>query len=806
MLPQDIRYAWRSLGNARGFTAVAVACLALGIGINTTIFSVVDGVMLRPYPYADADRIVVLHSVNQRAGVRRGGISYQDFKDFRDQATTVESIAAFGMRSLTISDGTADPERFSGATITWNLFELLGTPPALGRNFVPDDDRPGAEPVVILSHEVWATRYASDRAVIGRAISLNGKPHTVIGVMPPRFAFPETQRLWVTLAPYGEKNARDLRDLQVFAKRRAETTIDRLGSDVTAIAARLADAYPAQNRDVGVAPYPLSDWMLPDEPKLIIMSMMGAVTLVLLIACANVANLLLARASVRHREISIRSALGAGRVRIVRQLLTEAVLIGLLSAPLGVVVAWGGLQVLNAAIPPDEIPYFITWDLDARSLSYTIGVSMLTGIIFGAAPAFQATGASLQESLREGGRGSAGERRGWLRNSLVVLEVALALILLIGSSLFVRSFLNLQSAQVGFDTAPLTSLRFYLPGEQYEPADAKARRVEDVVRRTEAIPGVQAAFASNFVPLGGGGGGGRVLVEGKPVEAGQEPRISYVATTPHLRATLGVPLLRGRDFTDTEGATRSPVALVNQTMARRLWGDEEAVGRRFRVKDNTALPDWFTVIGVVADFRHYQGDSNEAIGPAAYVPHPYEPTLNTGLTIRVATGSPAAVTAAVREHIKLSDPTLPVFQVSSMEELRQRSFWEYRLFGLMFGMFGMIALLLASIGVYGLLSYSVSQRTQEIGVRVALGAARRDVLRLIVGQGLKLAGVGILLGMVGARVVTPVVGTILYNVTPSDPLSFAAVSIFLLVVATVASYVPARRAMAVDPIIAIRNE
>ena len=417
---------------------------------------------------------------------------------------------------------------------------------------------------------------------------------------------------------------------------------------------------------------------------------------------------------------------------------------------------------------------------------------------------FQATGTSLQESLREGGRGSAGERRAWLRNTLVVAQVGLALILLIGSSLFVRSFLNLQGSQVGFDTAPLMTLRFYLPGEAYEPADAKARRVEDIVRRVESVPGVQAAFGSNFVPLGGGGGGGDVFVEGKPVEPGQEPNVSMIAATPHIRQTLGIALVRGRDLTDTEGASKNPLALVNQTMAKQLWGDEDPIGRRFRFKSDT-IPDWFTVVGIVADFRHFQGDSDQTVFPSAYVPYPFEPALNTGLTVRVA-GDPAALTTALREQIRLSDPSLPVFQVSTMENLRQRSFWQYRLFGVMFLLFGVIALVLASIGVYGVLSYSVSQRTQEIGVRVALGAARWDVMRLVVGQGLKLAGIGIVLGMIAAVFITPAVQSILYNVTPTDPLSFSAVAVFLTCVATAASYIPARRAMAVDPIVAIRND
>jgi putative ABC transport system permease protein len=803
MLLQDVRYAWRSLTKDPGFTAIAVACLALGIGINTTIFSVVDGVMLRPYPYQDSERIAFLGGRNQRQHINRAGISYADFKDFREQNRTAASIAAFGRRSLTISDGASEPTRYDGSTVTWNLFELIGQPPALGRNFTPDDDRPGAEPVVMLGHEVWDRRYNRDAGIVGRAIDINGRPHTVIGVMPPRFAFPETQRLWVPLAEYGEKTARDNRSLQIFVRMRPGVTVEQLSTDMNGIAARLAAAYPV-NRDWSVLARPLSNWMLPDQPKLIVLMMMGAVTLVLLIACSNVANLLLARASVRHREISIRSALGAGRFRIVRQLLTEAVMIGLFSAPLGVVVAWGGLQLLDSSIPPDSIPYFIHWSLDTRSLAYTIAISMGTGILFGVVPALQATGASLQESLREGGRGSAGERRAWVRNILVVAQVGLALILLIGSSLFIRSFLNLQGANVGFDTGALMTMRFYLPGQVYEPDDAKARRVEDIVRRTEALPGVQAAFASNFVPLGGGGGGGSIIVEGKPVDPGHELGMSFIAATPHLRQTLGIALVRGRDITDSENTTKTAVALVNQAMAKRVWGDADPIGRRF--KREGEREEWFSVVGVVADFRHFQGDSDDTIGPAAYVPYTFEPALNTGLIVRVASQDPASVSAAVREQIRLSDAALPVFQVSTMEDLRQRSFWQFRMFGVMFFLFGAIALVLASIGVYGVLSYSVSQRTQEIGVRVALGAERGDVLRLIIGQGLRLAGIGIVLGIGGAFAVTPAAQSVLYNVKPSDPFSFSVVAVFLLLVALTASYIPARRAMAVDPLIAIRND
>jgi putative ABC transport system permease protein len=530
--------------------------------------------------------------------------------------------------------------------------------------------------------------------------------------------------------------------------------------------------------------------------------MMGAVTLVLMIACANVANLLLARASVRHREISIRAALGAGRLRIVRQLLTEAVMIGLLAAPLGFAAAWGGLQLLEAGIPPDSIPYFIQWSLDGRSLAYTMIIAAMTGVIFGLAPALQAAKSNLQDSLKEGSRGATGGRRARLRNVLVVAELAMSLVLLVGASLFVRSFLSLQQAHTGFDPTPLMTLRFFLPGAAYESPEAKARRVEDIVGRVESLPGVEAAFGSNFIPFGAGGGGGDVVVEGKPVERGRQPRITLIAASPHLRKTLGVALTRGRDITESEEITRTPVALINQTMATQLWADQDPVGRRFKMAN---APEWFTTVGVIADFRHFQGDNNRPVFPSAYVPYSIGPTLNTGLTVRVA-GDPSRITAAVREEIRASDPSLPVFNVRTMEDLRQLSFWQQQLFGWMFSIFGAVALLLASVGVYGVLSYAVSQRVQEIGVRVALGAERGDVLRLIVGQGIKLALIGIGLGIVGAFGTTWTLRTVLFNVTPTDPLSFAGVAIFLAATALVASYVPARRAMAVDPIIALRSE
>ena len=804
MLFQDLRFAVRTLRKSPGFTLVAVVCLALGIGVNATIFSVVDGVLLRPGPYPDPDSLVVLNATNHPLGVTRAGLSYPDFRDWRDANRTLSGMAAFTQRSLTIADGRTDPERYDGATISWNLFSLLGTPPALGRDFGPEDDRPGAAPVVLLSDDVWRHRYNGDPSIVGRAILVNATPHTVIGVMPPRFMFPETQRLWVPIAPYQNESPRQSRFLGVFARLRPGVTMEQAGTDLSALASRLEATYPKENQSWSALVRPLRSWMVPPQVEIMMLAMMGAVTLVLMIACANVANLFLARASVRHREISIRSALGAGKWRIVRQLLTEAMVIGLISAPLGMLVAWVGIRLVDRGIPPDSVPYFIHWSLDARSLAYTVGISILTGIVFGLAPALQAARSNLQESLKEGGRGAAGSGRARLRSGLVVAEIGMSLVLLVGASLFVRSFLNVQDSSAGFDTSPLMTMRFYLPGSAYDSPEAKARRTEDIVRRVEGLPGVQAAFASNFIPFGSGGSGGTVQVEGRAVEEGQAPRITFIAASPHLRRTLDVALLRGRDLTDSEEFTRTPVALINETMAKQFWPQEDPVGRRFQFQGE-GEPEWFTVVGVIGDFRHFQGDSDRPIFPSAYVPYSFDPALNTGLTIRVS-GEPSRITSAVRQQIRQADVALPVFSMQTMEKLRQLNFWQFRLFGWMFSVFGAIALLLASIGVYGVLSYSVSQRVQEIGVRVALGAERGDVLKLILGHGMKLAGLGIMLGMIGAAGATQFIESILFNVTPTDPVSFGGVALFLTFVALLASYVPARRAMAVDPIVALRNE
>jgi len=804
-LVQDLRYAVRSLIQNPGFAAVTILCLALGIGVNSTIFSVVDTTLIRPLPFKNPEALVALHGTQAANGISNGGVSYPDFRDWQTETRSFASLAAYSNRSMTVTDR-EESERFLGSLVTWDLFPLLGIEPALGRQFREEEDRPGGEPVVLLSHGVWRRKYFGDPSIIGKTITVNGSPRTVVGVMPERFQFPQLSQLWLPLTPLEYTSQRTNRSLTVFARLQG-TSFDAAGKAIVPIAARLASTYK-ENDGWGARLRTLRDELMPADVQLMVTAMMGAVSLVLLVACSNVANLLLTRATARQREIAVRTALGAGRGRIVRQLLTESVLVALASAPLGVVLAYVGLQWLTASIPPEgQIPYYVDWDMNGRVIIYTILVSVVTGFVFGLAPAFHAADADLHRSLKDGGRGAGGSaQRNRVRNVLVVAEIALSLMLLVAASLFVRSFLNLQRATGGIDVGPQMTMRFSMAADQYGTEDARTRRVEDIVRRVEALPGVTAAFGSNLVPLSGGGAGGPIEAEGRVIESGKELQADYIAVTPHFLRTLGMPLLAGRDFTDAEGATRSRVAVVNQAFASYVWPDRtDVIGLRFRFASGQDH-EWITVIGLVRNFDIYSVRS-ESFATMAFVSYPYFASVNTGLTIRVADGvPPASTTAAVREQFRKADPYIPLFNVRTGEENRLISFWQDRLFGYMFSIFGAIALLLATIGIYGVLSYSVAQRTQEIGIRVALGASRQSVFRLILWHGARLAIVGIVIGAVAAAAVTPFVRRILYNVTPTDPISFVGTALFLATVATLAGLLPARRATAVDPIIALKAE
>jgi putative ABC transport system permease protein len=535
---------------------------------------------------------VTLHTTSQSNGVDRGGVSFLDARDWRERTQVFSDIASVTGRSLTLADRD-EPERFNGATVTWNMFPMLGIQPVLGRQFRRDEDQPGAPHVVMLSYGVWQRRYAGDPSIVGRTLAVNGNPHTVVGIMPPRFQFPEQAQLWIPQVPIEHTSARTSRNLAVFARLKPGLTVADARRDIGAVAAKLATE-ERDDQGWNATAIELRTDLMPSDIRLVVFTMMGAVTLVLLIACANVANLLLSRATARQREMAVRAALGAGRARIVRQLLTESLLIGLASVPIGASIAYVGLQWLTASIPPQsQAPYYVDWTMNPRVVVYTTIIAVVTSLLFGLAPALQAGRLHLQESLKEGARGSSGTRHR-LRAALVVIEIALSLVLLVGASLFIRSFLKLQDAQAGFETARLMTMRFYMPGDQYESPDSMVRRVDEVVRRVETLPGVVVASASNMVPFSGGGSEGAVLPEGQVFEAGKEPTSSWFGVTPHMLKALNIPIVLGRDFTDNEEQGRSGVAVVNGVFAKRMWPNlSNAVGQRFgcsRTNSTSGLP------------------------------------------------------------------------------------------------------------------------------------------------------------------------------------------------------------------------
>ena len=798
----DLRLAVRALRKSPAFALVAVLCIGIGIGLNTTIFSIVDAALLRPFPFVEPERLVVVDEVNLAIGEPEGEFSIPDLADLRAQTRSFTDVAAYTWRSATITGG-EEPERVPGLLVTWNLFPLIGERPALGRAFRPDDDRPGAAPVVLISDDLWRRRFDGDSGAVGAAMVVDGVPRTIVGVMRPGFRFFENEHLWIPLAADPARARRTDRSLETWARLGPGVDIEAARRDVAAIGARVAAAHPATNEGWEWRVRPIRDDMTGDQTALIVSTMMGAVGLVLLVACANVANLLLARATAREREIAVRTALGASRGRIVRQLLTESVVVALAGGLLGAALAVWGVQLVLAAFPPGDLPWFVQFRIDARALGFTLALAVGTGLLFGLAPALQTTRVSLVGALKEGGRGASGGRQR-LRSALVVGEVALSLVLLVGASLFVRSFMNLQRASPGFDTAHLLALRVFLPGTRYDEPAARVRQVDELVRRIEGLPGVTSAAASNLVPIDGGGDHLPIELDGRPTTERERPMARFSGVTAHFFRTLDVPVLAGRMLDGREAADGAPVAVVNESFVRRHWPEGDPLGRRVRawLDDSTAVS--LTTIGVVRDINHDGMD--EGAEAAIYAPFAYQPTRNAGITIRTTAADPASLAAPVRREIRAASPDLPVFAVHTMEELRYLSFWEYGLFGAMFSTFGGIALLLAVVGVYGVMSYAVGQRTREIGVRVALGAREADVLRLVVTQGARLALAGIGIGLVGAFAAARVIASILYDTSPSDPLSYAGIAVLLAAAALLACALPARRAARVDPVEALRAE
>ena len=805
-LLQDLRYGTRSLLKTPGLALTAVAALALGIGANTAIFSVVDAVLLRPMPYARPEHLLMLWQNDTNRSVPREWVSPANFLDWKRDTRTFESLAAFRDRSYDLT-GSAEPERIDGQWVSASLFPTLGVKPLYGRVFLEEEDRPGAAQVAVLSHRLWQRRFGSDPGIVGKPITLNGQSVTVVGIMPPGFRFPGSDdELWMPLA-FDDQMAglRHSLMLRVVGRLAPGATVAQARAEMDTIGGRLEKAYPDANTGMGITLIPLQEEMV-GEVRTALLILLGAVAFVLLIACANVANLLLSRAAARHKEMAIRASLGAGRARLLRQLLTESVMLSLVGGVLGALLALWGVDLLQLSIPAD-VPRFRPIVVDARVLLFTLGVSVLTGLLFGVLPALDSSRLDLNEALRDGTRGTPGRARGRARDLLVVGEIGVAFVLLIGAGLLIRSFGRIRELDPGFRTDRVLTLRMGIPRAKYGELPKRMAFYRQLLDRVGALPGVRSSGLISFLPLTFTGGSYSYTIEGRPpAPSGQEPFAVYRLVSSDLLRSLGVPLRRGRGFTEQDDEKAPRVAIISESLARRDFPGEDPIGRRIALGVGGPEDELLLIVGIAGDVRHFELDRDPR--PALYVPYAQESEFWLAphdLVVR-AQADPLALAAAVREAIRSIDPEQTVSNVRTMEAVMSEAVARRRFSTLLLGAFAGVAVLLAALGTYGVIAHSVARRTQEIGIRMALGARPIDVLRMVLGQGTRLAILGAVLGVVCALALTRLMGSLLFGVSPTDPMTFFLTALVLPAIAVLASFVPARRATRVDPMIALRCE
>jgi predicted permease len=805
---QDLRFGIRLLFKNPGMSAIAILTLALGIGANAAIFSVVNGVLLKPLPYPEPERLVRAFESTQ--GQPKFPMSPRNFLDYREQNTVLESFAIYTRDDLELSLDDR-PERLSALRISSGFFQTLGFQPLLGREFTRDEELPDNNRAVILSHGLWQQRFGSDPGIIGRKITLSGNPYTVVGVMPTGLqhvggdyrSFPhgENVDVWWPMN-LSSKSPRFAHFLNTIGRLKPGVNREKAEAEFNVIADQLAQQYPNTNKNWRIRMIALHEELV-GRTRTMLFVIFGAVLFVLLIACLNVANLMLVRATAREREIAVRSALGAGQGRIVRQLLTESLLIAVLGGLSGLLLAKLAINAL-IALGPEQIPRLHSITIDGRILIFTTAVTFLTGLLFGMAPAFQNLRLNLHELLKEGGRSaSTGKRHRRLRDFLVIVEVGLALVLLIGAGLLMRSFLKLQQTDPGFKPEGVLTMSLSLPRTRHEKPEQIIGFFQQLTERILALPGVRSAGASSDLPWTGYDENSSFTIEGKSFPPDQSPSGRYHFVTPGYFSTIGTPLIDGRDF-DSGDTTKAPqVILINQSMARRYWPGERAVGKRITFSGQPKEEDWMTIAGVVGDVNDYP-NSIEAV-PAFYWPLSQRPYRTMFLAIRTDTG-PLGLVESVRNEVRMLDQDLPVADVRALETIAVAAVAGQRFTLLLVGIFALTALILASIGIYGVMSYLVAQRTHEIGIRLALGAQARDVLKIVVRHGMSLAIIGAGLGLIAASALTRLMSSLLFGVMPTDPLTFIAISALLVAVALLACYLPARRATKVDPLVALRYE
>jgi putative ABC transport system permease protein len=808
-LVQDIRYGLRFLGRGPGFTAVAVLTLALGIGANTAIFSVVNAVLLRPLQYPNAERIVAIQELSEKGS--RIQVTPANFLDWRAQSTVFEHLSAIYARTANLSAGN-EPERIDLAMTSTDFFQVFGLQPHAGRFFLPEEESAGHEAVVVLSYKLWQRHFGGDPSLVGKSIILDGLPYTVVGIAPQGFQYPEKTEAWVppfqrvpTLnAQMDIERARGFGFLSVVALLKPGVSVKQAHDEMTAITSGLRQQHPDTNNNRFNRVVSLQTHLI-GESSMAILLLLGAVALLLLIACANVANLLLARAASRRKEIAVRLALGATRWRLIRQLIVESVLLGVVGGATGLLMGWWGVDLMRGLLPVD-FPRAQGIDVDLNVLGFTLLVSLVTGVMFGLVPAFQSTNPDVNEALKESARSTTGGgRSNRVRSLLVISEVALSLVLLIGAGLLFRSFLRLQAVELGFRPQSLLTFRLTPSGTNFRKDAQYSAFYSQVVERIKALPGVESVGVINTLPLVKGWTAA-IMVQGRPqLTPDKWPPVNYRSVSPDYFRTVNVPLLKGRalDDHDTDSAPR--VVLVNQSLVRRDFGGEEPVGKKinFGATGSDGQPIWFEIVGVVADVRSLELNSEPT--PEIYTSYLQDPFAGMSYVVRSQV-EPQSLIPAVREAVRQVDKAQPISEVREMDQLLNQAAAQPRFNSLLLGIFASMALLLAAAGIYGVMSYAVTQRTHEIGVRMALGAQTRDVFRLIIGQCMRLTLVGIALGLVCAFALTRVIATLLYGVKPTDPWTFASGALLLIVVALLACYLPARRATKVDPLIALRCE
>jgi len=817
-LLQDIRYGVRTLLRNPGFTAVAVLVLTLGIGANATVITLANTVLFKNLPFADSDRILYVSAVTREDTRNSFGVSFPDYRDFAAQTRSFQSLGAYSGSSANLTDVSGFPTEYRAAQMTANGFSVIGQKPVLGRDFLSQDAQFGAAPVAILGYGIWETRYAKDPSIIGKAIHLNEVSTVVIGVMPRGLIFPGETALWLPLIPTPDLDKRQPRGLQsrgvrLFGHLSPNANLKTAGAELNAIAQRLEAAYPDTNNDKAVLVQTFNDAQFNGRIRIVFLALLGAVGFVLLIACANVANLLLARAVSRSREISIRVALGASRWRIVRQLLIESVMLSAVGGIFGSVLAFWGVRIFDRAVIPTGKPAFLIFIMDYHVLAYIAAITLGTGILFGLVPALRLSKLDINSALKDGSHGSgSGSRSRYLSASLVVAEMALAVVLLAGAGLMIRSFLNVYNSPLGVNSNNVLTAQISLRGTKYKSADSQLAFFHQLQTRLQALPGVEFAALTSNLPAGGSITYNYEL-EGSPSsDARRRPDAEALIVSPEYFPSLEIRPVRGRTFTPQDGVTGVPVVIVNQSFAAKYFQKQDALGKRLRlvkrVPDATGavadvLQPWLTVVGVIPNVIQDNSDTTES--PLIYLPFQQEPRNGLYVALRTSV-PPGTLTNSLRHEVQSVDENLPVNQLDSLINILVMRSWPWRIFGSMFAIFAIIALILAGVGLYGVIAHSVNQRTQEIGVRVALGASSGKILRLVFVQGMRQLAIGMAIGLAAAFAVTRVLKGLLIGVSSTDPTTFIVVALVLTAAGILGCLIPARRAVRVDPVIALRHD